>query len=278
MPRPSRHNLTTALELLYARRNRRAYVNPDPLQCVYRYAAPEDVEVAGLIAAGLAYGRVSQIMGSVNAVFDELGANPRAWIERTSSNRIRRTFQGFRHRWTTGTELAELLIGVRRVVREYGSLEEGYRQYVRPEDETTVPALTAFCNELRGGRPNSLLPDPAKNAACKRLHLYLRWMVRRDEVDPGCWAGVSPATLIVPLDTHMHQIARRLKLTDRNQANLATALDVTRAFQAVNPVDPTKYDFVLTRFGIRPELSLAQLDAELHELPCPAAGLTDAVG
>lgn len=267
MPPVSRPRLAAALELLYARRNQRAYVDPDPLQCVYRYSESVDREIAGLVAAGLAYGRVAQIMRSINAVFDTLGPSPRAWIEGTEPDDIRHSFAGFRHRWTTGPELAELLIGVQRLLLEHGTLETAFARNQATEDESSIPALIGFCNELRGQTPNSLLPDPAKNAACKRLHLYLRWMVRQDEVDPGCWRSVSPRQLVVPVDTHMHQIARHLGLTRRKPADARTALEITRAFRHMCPTDPVKYDFVLTRFGIRSELSLAQLDVELRDAP-----------
>lgn len=261
-----RQQLALGLEALYRCRNRREYVNPDPLQCVYRYRQPCDREIAGLIAAGLAYGRVAQIMRNVDAVFDEFGPSPRLWVERHNPASMRRTFAGFQHRWTTGEELAAVLVGIRRLVDKYGSLESAFRCCQSPSDADTTPALTGFCDALLAGTRNSLLADPAKNGACKRLHLYLRWMVRADEVDLGCWPTIDPKLLIVPLDTHMHRIARRLRLTARRQANLPTALEVTRAFRRLNPEDPTKYDFVLTRFGIRADLSLQHLDAELHAL------------
>ena len=265
MKRMTRDQLAAALEMLYERRNRRAYVNPDPLHCVYRFTGPEDQEIAGLIAAGLAYGRVTQIMRSLDAVFERMEPSPRRWLEAQSECNIESAFEGFQHRWTTGSELAALLVSVRGLTNRYGTLERAYLTHQRKTDETTIPALIGFCNELRGSGKNSLLPDPAKNAACKRLHLYLRWMVRCDAVDPGCWSSVDPARLVVPLDTHMHRIARQLGLTRRKQANLATALEITRAFRRIRPEDPIRYDFVLTRFGIRPERSLPQLAAELRQ-------------
>lgn len=265
MTRLSQPRLASALEALYATHNRRELVNPDPLHCVYRYSEPVDQEIAGLIAAVLAYGRVAQIMRNVNAVFDSLDPNPRAYLEKSTPAQMRSAFRFFRHRWTTAAELTSFLIGIKSALAHYGSLEAAFVRHQSTNNETTTPALTAFCKELRGNAPkNSLLPDPAKNAACKRLHLYLRWMVRRDDVDPGCWTTVDPARLVIPLDTHMHRIAKRLSLTKRNQPNLATALEITRAFRQLCPHDPVKYDFVLTRFGIRPELTLAGLDDTLR--------------
>ena len=84
--------------------------------------------------------------------------------------------------------------------------------------------------------------------------MYLRWMIRKDDVDPGCWKGISPSKLVIPVDTHIHRICRKLRLTRRKQADLKTALEITEKFRRIAPDDPVKYDFVLTRFGIRDDL------------------------
>jgi uncharacterized protein (TIGR02757 family) len=121
------------------------------------------------------------------------------------------------------------------------------------KDETTLPALSSFAREINVRaceQYNSLIPQPAKKSACKRLHLFLRWMVRSDEVDPGVWTGVSPAVLIIPLDTHMHRICGLLGMTARTQADMRTAHEITEGFRRVSPEDPVRYDFALTRLGI----------------------------
>jgi len=102
----------------------------------------------------------------------------------------------------------------------------------------------------------TLISRPDKGSACKRLHMYMRWMVRSDDIDPGCWPEISPSKLIVPLDTHMFNIAKQLGLTTRNQANLATALEVTAGYAKLRPRDPVRYDFALTRLGIRSDTDL----------------------
>ena len=109
-------------------------------------------------------------------------------------------------------------------------------------------------------RPSSsLLPDPDRGSACKRLHLFLKWMVRVDAVDPGGWTVLPPSALVVPVDTHMHRIGLALGLTERGQADIRTALEMTEAFSLVRPDDPVRYDFALTRFGIRPDLDMEAL-------------------
>lgn len=247
--------LREKLDALYARLNRRAFVSPDPLEVVYRYEDPRDREVAGLIAAGLAYGRVAQILRNLHALLDALGPSPAARIRREGAAALADA-PGFRHRWTDAREMGAFLDAIAQALRRHGSLEACFLAHHSANADHTLGALEGFTRELRGGGPpTSLLSAPEKGSACKRLHLYLRWMVRRDEVDPGCWTAVPPQVLLIPLDTHMHRLARGLGLTKRNQPNLATTLEVTQAFRRINPEDPLKYDFALTRLGIRGELN-----------------------
>jgi uncharacterized protein (TIGR02757 family) len=246
------------LEALYERYNRKEYLHPDPLEFLYNYEDDRDREIVGLIASALAYGRVAQIVKSVAAVLDRM-PSPRAFLERSSPDRMRRSFADFRHRFTTGEELAAVLLGAKRVIERYGSLRRCFAGGLIAGDDTVLPALSAFVAELTddaGGAGWSLLPLPGRGSACKRLHLFLRWMVRRDEVDPGGWDEVPRAKLIVPLDTHMHRIGRHLGLTGRKQADLRAALETTRAFRTIRPDDPVRYDFALSRLGIRADADL----------------------
>lgn len=276
-----RRDLRSVFEALYKALARREYVHPDPLEFVYRYQDSADREIVGLIAAALAYGRVTQILERAEQVFGALGPSPRKLLLQSPDRDLRTRFAAFKHRWTTGAELAVLLIGIRRVLLEHGSLEACFLRYHDSASGHTVSGLAGLVKELAGSvERNSLMPDPAKGSACKRLHLYLRWMVRSDAVDPGCWTRVSPADLIVPLDTHMHRLGRSLRFTRRKQANLAAALDLTRVFRAMNAADPVKYDFVLTRFGIRNELDMRRLLEWCRGGPLPdkAEDVRDLIG
>ncbi len=257
---PAPAGLAESLEALYRAYNRRRFVHPDPLEVLYLYSAPEDQEIAGLISACLAYGRVAQILASVSRVLEAMGggpsgASPRAWLEASSPADIRARLAGFTHRFTTGAEMAALLVGVKRVIARHGTLERLFIKGLRRGDRTALPALAAFVEELRarsGGPCPSLLSSPEDGSACKRLNLYLRWMGRRDAVDPGPWGKSLPREkLVVPLDTHLFRVAGALGMTARRQADLKTALEVTAAFGALRPRDPVRYDFSLTRLGIR---------------------------
>lgn len=251
-----RDALKSHLDALYTRLNRRKFVSPDPLQFLYDYRDPGDREIVGLIASSLAYGRVTQILASVSNVLDRI-RKPRKFVESSSRKRMEGAFLGFKHRFTTGDEMAALLQGARLAIKRHGSLSECFANGVKAEHESIMPALERFVaklNEGTGGRAGSLLPEPSRGSACKRLHMYLRWMVRKDAVDPGGWKGVSPSKLIVPLDTHMYRICKELGMTERKSADSKTALEITGGFRKISPEDPVRYDFSITRLGIRDDM------------------------
>ncbi len=244
----------------HRRLNRRRYVHPDPLWFLYDYADGGDREVVALIASSLAYGRVEQILKSVAAVLKPMGSSPCEWLIQTQPRNLRRRFAGFRHRFATDEHLCALLIGARKMIRKHGSLGACFAEAMSDDDETVLPAMTAFTRQLSSYSSDGcghLLPDPARGSACKRLNLMLRWLVRSDEVDPGGWNSDWTAKLIVPLDTHMHKIAFALGATRRKSADMTTAKEITSAFRKVASDDPVRYDFALTRLGIRRELDLA---------------------
>lgn len=245
------------LDELYAQYNRRKFVHPDPLEFLYDYKDIRDREIVGLIASSLAYGRVAQILKSVSSVFERM-PSPSIFLRHASQKSLLKTFKGFKHRFTTEEEIAVTLFGIKRVIERYGSLHACFTACMN-DDDTILPALSAFVKELiveSDRQRNSLLPLPTRGSACKRLYLFLRWMVRKDDVDPGGWDNVPRSKLIVPLDIHMHRICLALGLTQRKQANMRTAVEITTAFRTIAPDDPVKYDFALTRLGIRDDTDM----------------------
>ncbi len=151
-----------------------------------------------------------------------------------------------------------MLFGIKRVIEEYGSIQECFLKGFNPRHENVLGGATVLVSELSSvfqARPRSLLPSPVAGSACKRLNLFLRWMVRNDDVDPGGWDEVAPSKLIIPMDVHMGRICRTLKLTSRKQSDMKAALEVTEAFRKIEPDDPVRYDFCLTRLGIRDDLT-----------------------
>ena len=250
------------LEVLYAAYNRRCFVHPDPLEFLYRYEDLGDREIVALIASSLAYGKVEQILKSVSAILLTMGTSPFDFLCSSTFQRIHRAFDNFKHRFTPGSDISFLLWSARSMIGEYGSLQRCFMAGYEDRHETILPGLSAFVRVFHADRSccwRGFLPSPARGSACKRLNLFLRWMVRQDEVDPGGWRGIHPSKLIVPLDTHMHGISLMLGLTKRKQADLRTAVEITEAFKRLSPEDPVRYDFVLTRFGIHPDMEKAGL-------------------
>jgi len=249
-----------ALEKLYVKYNHRNCIRPDPLQFVYRYSKPADMEVAGLLSAALAYGRVQQIEKGLNDLFSRMGASPYAFVLDFDKDK-RLKLSNFKHRFTTGKDIADLLEILKKVLQQKGNIEKHFLSGYDKGDENIIPALTKFCDSLyeiyskETGRKVSkglkyLLASPAGGSACKRLNLFLRWMVRDDDVDAGLWKGVAKAKLIVPVDVHIGRLCKILGLYARKTVSLASALEITKSFSEISPSDPAKYDFALSRVGI----------------------------
>ncbi|MBQ9595414.1 MAG: TIGR02757 family protein [Synergistaceae bacterium] len=248
--------LKSFLEGLYYVYSRRGLINPDPLFFLYDYGNVRDLEIAGLIASSLAYGRVSQIMKSVKSVLSCLTHEPADFLRNTQDFNI--VPEGFKHRFTTAYDMNNFIRNIAGVINEYSSIEGFLSECLNSSHNNLLNALNLFSQRLSRGRPEgsfSLITAPEDGSACKRLFLFLKWLVRHDDVDPGGWSVLTPRDLIIPTDTHMHQISLKLGLTARKSADLKTAIEITDSFRKISPDDPTKYDFVLTRFGIRAGLS-----------------------
>jgi uncharacterized protein (TIGR02757 family) len=250
------------LEKLYTTYNRPEFVHPDPLEFLQQYPQAVDREIVAFIASSLAYGRVAQILKSVSGILHKMVPSPSKFLENASRVSLEKEFSCFKHRFTTSEELVDFFVAIQQVIKVYGSLHHCFLMYYNHDDSDVIRSLGLFVNEIKAHlsmKENSLLPCPEKRSACKRLHLFLRWMVRSDAVDPGGWDGISPAKLIVPLDVHMHRICMALGMTSRKPADLNTALEITQGFRAFVPDDPVKYDFALTRIGIRNDIDLKEI-------------------
>ena len=256
--------LLSQLEQLYERFNRPEWIDPDPLAVARGYRTRADREVAALVAAALAFGGVKQIMASARRALAPF-PRPHADLLAARPVEIHRVCASFRHRYAGGEELAALLTGMRGALEEHRSLGALFARLRAAGDVDVVPALARFVRVLEAGSPlsrNFLLPDPARGSACKRLLLYLRWMVRADAVDMGLWKECDPALLVVPLDIHMHRICTRLGFTRRRAADLRAAREVTAAFRVLRPDDPVRYDFCLTRAAMHAPQALEELFRE----------------
>ncbi len=246
------------LDRLYRQYNKRSYVHPDPLEFLYDFEDKREIEIVGLVASALAYGRVARILTSVSKILNIMGPSPQAYVRKSTYTSMNLDFKDFSHRFAKGGHMAALLFGVKRVLTRFGSLENCFARGLSRGNPGVLPGLDFLCDNLTSGRykPGHLVAMPGKKSACKRMNLYLRWMIRKDAVDLGSWGNTSPAGLIVPLDTHMHRIGKILGFTERNAADMKTAVEITEGFKRLTPNDPVKYDFALTRFGIRENLTM----------------------
>ena len=239
------------------------FLDTDPLGIVHRYCAPEDCEAAGFIAAMLAYGGAAQIRRSVEAALEPLGPSPAKAAAALSAGDLLDLYESFRHRWTSGGELAFLVHTLGGIIARHGSLGAFARMLDNPAEPHIGGLLTRLAEHFRachnpavfpcGSRtaPSYLVPSPAHGSACKRPVMLMRWMVRGpDNVDFGLWRFIEPARLVIPLDRHIARMGLRLGLTRRTQADWRTVLEITDFLRRLDPADPVRYDFALVRPGI----------------------------
>jgi uncharacterized protein (TIGR02757 family) len=256
--------LRATMDALYRHYDHR-FVDPDPLQFVRAQTTDPDREVVGLVASALAYGNVKQIKRSIERVVALLGPRPTEAIDRLDPAEARRALGRFKHRFNDARDVACLLFFLRQMRVQAGSVEAFFLRGHETGATEIADALASFSERAlaldHGGLysrrrlPASagvrfFFPSPRDGSACKRLNLYLRWMVRRDGVDLGVWRGVDPAHLVIPLDAHIFTIARRVGLTRYRSPGWPMALDITRRLRRLDPRDPVKYDFAFHRMGL----------------------------
>jgi uncharacterized protein (TIGR02757 family) len=229
-------------------------IEPDPLQLVLRYDDPRDQEIAGLLAGAFAYGRADIVVRNVARVLDRMLPSPYEYLVNFDRAEGRRRFAGFAHRFHKTPELIDLLTCIAAAIRDHGTLGELFRVCYRDDDDDIARSLTRFVDSLIGDRRTKaldyLLTSPANHSACKRMNLFLRWMVRRTPPDLGIWDFVDPAKLVMPVDTHIHRIATFLGLNNRKSADWKAARALTNRLAKFDAMDPVRYDFAICRLGI----------------------------
>jgi uncharacterized protein (TIGR02757 family) len=235
----------------------------DPIQIVRRFERRQDQEVAGFCAAALAFGRVQSVLHSIEGLLAVMGASPADYVRAFRPARDRRALDHLVHRWTRGIDLAALVWILRQMLDSHGSLEAFFVDDADPAAQTVEAALDAFSRRacaldqkaVYGGTVRKpgvayFFARPASGGACKRLNLFLRWMVRKDAVDLGVWTKVRRSQLIVPLDTHVIRLGKCLRLTRYASPGWRMAADITASLRALDPVDPVRYDFSLCHLGM----------------------------
>jgi uncharacterized protein (TIGR02757 family) len=242
-----------ALEWNYHRFNHARFRSTDPVSFVWKYSTSEDREIAAWAASALAYGRVGVILRTLADLDRRWESQPAAFLRDASKREQQQALKGFVYRWTREQQLLGHLRGYHQIQREQ-RIPLLLKQHSRNAPGGLRDATAVLAQRIRASGendPGHLLPDPSGNSACKRLAMWLRWMVRKDAIDPGPWSELlSPAQLWVPLDTHMFRIARQLQLTRRRAPDAEAARRITATFARSIPEDPVRYDFAITRMGM----------------------------
>jgi uncharacterized protein (TIGR02757 family) len=256
----------------------------DPVHIVRRFRAAEDREIVGFCAAGLAFGRVASVLQSIESLLAVMGPHPANFVRDFDPVRERDRLTPLVHRWIRGRDLMALLIILQRMLRESGSIEAFFLEGDDPSQPNVGAALDSFSTralatdlrEAYGRRVpkqrgvSYFFPRPSAGSACKRLNLFLRWMVRRDEIDLGVWTRLSPARLIVPLDTHVIRLGRCLRLTRYTSPGWKMASEITASLRDVDALDPVRYDFALCHVGMMNACGFAKPQRDSQ---CPLKGL-----
>ena len=291
MPRPSptpaapRAALKPGLDALYHGFNL-DHSTRDPIWTVRRFTDPADQEVVAFLASALAFGRVQSVIQTVEAVLGVMGESPAAFVRAFSPDRAS-MFEPLGHRWIRSRDLAALAWQLHQMLRDHGSLEAFFAAGHAVDAESVEAGLESFSSramaldlkEIYGRRRPKpgvayFFSRPSSGGACKRLNLFLRWVVRQDAVDLGLWRAVGPSQLIVPLDTHIIRVGRCLGMTSRVTPGWRMAVDITATLKRLNPEDPVRYDFSMCHLGMMGACGFGtthtNAQCPLHELCRPA--------
>ena len=253
------------------------------MHLVRPFADPRDREVAGFCAAALAFGRVASVLNTIRTLFEILGPRPAAFVRRFDPGASHPELRAMVHRWTRGEDIAALLWVLRQMLERSGSIEAFFLDgdsAATPDvsvalDSFSTRALALDISRAYGRVPKRpgvcyFFPRPSAGSACKRLNLFLRWMVRRDEVDLGVWTRVSPARLIVPLDTHVIRLGRCLRLTRYVSPGWRMAADITASLRKLDAADPVRFDFSICHVGMMNACGFGRRQGDSQ---CPLKGL-----
>lgn len=247
-------DLKAFLDEKVERFNQPSFITLDPVSIPHLFTKKQDIEIAGLMAAVLAWGQRVTIIRKCAELMQWMDNAPHEFVLHHRESDLKR-FLEFRHRTFNGTDALYFIEALRSIYREHASLED---VFAVPSGNVTIEQGLInfhhrfFSLENHPHRTRKHLPTPERKSTCKRINMYLRWMVRQDSngVDFGLWRTISPAQLVCPCDVHVDRVARKLKLIKRKQTDWLTALELTDSLRKLDPKDPVKYDFALFGLGI----------------------------
>lgn len=236
--------------------NNPSFIQNDPISIPHQFTLKEDIELVAFWTSMFAWGQRKTIINKSNELFDLMDGAPHQFITQHKTKDLKR-FETFKHRTFQPTDTLYFIQFFKHFYKKNKSLETAFSQFITEEDEHIGKALEGF-HQLFFALPDAPqrtrkhVSTPARKSTCKRLCMFLRWMVRDDSkgVDFGIWKNIKPAQLLCPLDVHVDRVARKLNLISRKQTDWQTTLELTKNLREFDPQDPVKYDFALFGMGI----------------------------
>lgn len=242
------------LESNYKKHNTPSFIELDPISIPHRFSKKQDIEIAALFAATLAWGQRVTIIRKSTELMEFMDNSPHEFIVHHSESELK-PLQAFKHRTFNATDLLYFVHILKKIYSNQDSLESLFLPGI--DSENVGAGIERFyqyfiSDEYFPSRTRKHVASPTKNSACKRLNMFLRWMVRKDTfgVDFGLWNSIHTSQLVCPFDVHVEKVARRLGLVTRKQSDWQTAIELTNSLKAFDPIDPVKYDFALFGMGL----------------------------
>lgn len=246
-----KEELQSYLNKLIQQYNHPDFIENDPISIPHQFSALQDIEIAGFFAATFAWGQRITIINKSNLLMQLMDYAPYQFVTQHTDSDLK-TLEGFVHRTFNSTDLLYFIARLQIFYQQYKSLEEVFAKHLSPEDKTVENALIGFRDEFFNleyapKRTEKHVASPVKNSTCKRLNMFLRWMVRHDDagVDFGLWKNIKPSQLLIPFDVHVERMARDLRLLRRKQRDWKSVLELTENLRKLDAEDPVKYDFAL---------------------------------
>ena len=238
------------------------FIKSDPVQFLHRYQGFQNIEIAGLVGSSFAYGKREAFLEKLNYIFMIMGTSPHEFCLNLDKTAVKHYFKDFKYRFNTGEDVILLLETLHSFYNENSSLDSYVLKNIKTKNEKAKQAVTIISEKLTKGINSKsycyLFPSPKSGSACKRLNLFLKWMVRKSPVDAGIWKSLEAKDLIIPLDVHVARVSRGLNLTTRKSNDWQTAEEITSKLREFDSYDPVKYDFALFDIGIE-KIALANI-------------------
>lgn len=254
-----KNNLKSKLDYHYKYFDK-SKISPDPLEFLHRYKDYHDIEIAGIVSSVFAYGNITQIINTIERLHVLMKHQPYKFILNYNKWKQKYSFNSVKHRFYTEADIDSFFTALHKIYSSYETLKYMFLLYYFEKDKNLKEAVSFFSQHMielmtKGKKPTHgikfMFPDPYRGSACKRINLFLRWMVRKDELDFGLWNEISPSQLVIPVDTHVARICKEIGLTKSKNVSWKMAEEITERLKKYDSNDPVKYDFAICHIGMR---------------------------